>query len=133
MTETILESELEVNKRLQVGRDELVYHEHDEGADHNHQRQRHLGEPNAITTLEVFRQPVNNQAYQNEDEHILIVDDNGRDLAPIPVAAHLVDHVLGCVPRRFIGFGRVKVGAAAEEQTGEGDEGEGLEDSPSIL
>ena len=48
------------------------------------------------------------------------------------MAPDLVDHVLGGVPSRLVGLGGVEVGAASEEQTGEGDEGEGLEDRPGI-
>ena len=36
--ETNRKSELEIDERLQVGGDELVDDEHDEGADHYHQR-----------------------------------------------------------------------------------------------
>ena len=124
---------LEINEWLQIGSDELIDNEHDEGANHNHQQYGHLGKPNAVTTLEVLWQPVDNQTYCNENEHIAIVVHDLRNPVDVPKASHLVDHVLGGVPCRFIGFGRVEVGAATEKQSREGDEGEGLENGPSIL
>ncbi len=45
---------LEINKRLQVGRDELVNHEDNEGAHQDHHRDGHLGEPYTVTTLDFF-------------------------------------------------------------------------------
>ena len=49
------------------------------------------------------------------------------------MATHLVDHVFGCVPSRFVGHGRVEIGAAAEKQSSEGDKGESLKHRPSVL
>ena len=71
-------------------------------------------------------------AKDNHQEHVAILPSHVSDLTEIPVTSNLVDHVLGCVPSGFISLGRIEVGTATEEQTGEGDEGEGLEDSPSI-
>ena len=124
---------LEIDKRLQISRDELVDDEHDDGANHNHQRNGQLGEPNAIASLEVVGQPMDYQAYHNENEHIAIMEDDAGNHVQIPMAAHLVDHAFGGFPCCFVGYGGVEVGAAAEEQSCEGDEGEGLEDGPSLL
>ena len=55
--------ELEIDKRLQVGGDELIDDEDDEGADNSHQRQGHLSEPNAITALEILGEPMDNQPH----------------------------------------------------------------------
>ena len=46
--------ELEIDKRLQVGRDELVDDEDDEGANQHHHRGRHLGKPDAVAPLETI-------------------------------------------------------------------------------
>lgn len=81
----------------------------------------------------MFRQPVDNHSQYDESEHIPIVVGNFGNLFQTPMASDLVDHVLGCDPGRFVGQGRVKIGAAAEEQTREGDEGEGVQHSPCIL
>ena len=124
---------MEINKRLQIRRDELVNHKHDEDANQDHQRQGHLGEPKAITTLEVLWKPMDYKTYHYENEYVAVVTDDVGDLLQTPAAAHLVYHVLGGVPSGFVGFGRVEVGAAAEEQSREGDEGEGLENGPSVL
>ena len=115
---------LEIDKRLQVGGDELVNHEDDDDAHQNHHGDGHLGEPETIAPLELLRQPMNHHADHDEDEHIAIVPCNFWNLIYIPMAAHLVDHVFGGVPSGFVGHSRVEVGAAAEEESREGDEGE---------
>ena len=73
------------------------------------------------------------QTYHYENEYVAVVTDDVGDLLQTPAAAHLVHHVFGGVPSGFVGFGGVEVGAAAEEKSREGDEGEGLENSPSVL
>ncbi len=133
MTGTTLKSELEINERLQVGGDELVDDEHHGDAYQYHHSDGHFGEPNTVAALKVLRQPVNDHTYQDEDEHVAVVPNDVGDLAPIPMATHLVDHVFGSVPSGFVGHGGVEVGAAAEEESGESDKGEGLEDGPSVL
>ena len=45
---------LEIDKRLQIGRDELVNHEDNEGAHQYHHWCWHLGKPYTVTTLEFF-------------------------------------------------------------------------------
>ncbi len=98
---------LEINERLQVSRDELVDHEDDDDANQHHQRQRHVGKPKAIAALEVFGQPMDDHAYHDEDEHVAVVHHDVGYLAQVPMATHLVDHVLGGVPGRFVGHGGV--------------------------
>ena len=133
MTGTTPKLELEINERLQVGGDELVDDEHHDDTNQHHHRDRHLGEPNAVAAFEVLGQPVDNHTYHNKNKHVAVVSNDVGDLAPIPMATHLVDHVFGSVPSGFVGHGGVEVGAAAEEESGESDEGEGLEDRPSVL
>ena len=124
---------MEINKRLQIRRDELIDDEDDEDADDDHQRDGHLGEPKAIATLEILGQPMNYQSYHYENEYVAVMADNIGDLLQTPAAAHLVYHVFGGVPSGFVGLGWVEVGAATEKQSREGDEGEGLENGPSVL
>ena len=125
--------ELEIDECLQVGGDELVDDEHDGDTDQHHHGQGHLGEPNAITPLELLWQPVNNHSQHDEDEYVAVVIDDVGYLLYAPMAAHLVDHVFSGIPSRFVGFGGVEVGTAAEEQSREGDESEGVEHRPGIL
>ena len=76
---------------------------------------------------------MDNHTQQNENEYVAVVPNNVGHLLQAPTAAHLVHHVLGGVPSRFVGLGRVEVGAATEEQTCKGDESKGLENGPSVL
>ena len=76
---------------------------------------------------------MDDQTYHDENEYVMVMYNDIWNLAQVPGAAYLVDHVLGGVPSGFVGHGRVEVGAAAEEESGEGDEGEGLENGPGVL
>ena len=101
--------ELEIDKRLQISGDELIDDKHNQCNDENHERNRHLGEPNAIAALEIIGQPVDDHTNDDEAEHIAVVVGNIRDDLQIPVATNLIDHVFGRVPSRFVGFGWVEV------------------------
>ena len=64
--------------------------------------------------------------------HPFVLHDEIRYHRAIPCAADLVDHVLRRLPCFLIGCSRIEVTAASEEQTGEGDEDEGLQDGPTL-
>ena len=118
-------SELEVDKGLEVGGDELENHE-DGGDDHEgHEPQGHAGEGEAVAALEAFGQPVDHHAGEEDKEGGAIVGQDVGRLGEIPVRANLVYHLRGRAPGHFVGLGGVEVGAAAEEKTRETDEDEG--------
>ena len=103
--------ELEVDKSLQIGCDELINHEHG-GHNHSyHGRHGHKGKGQAITTFEVGRQPVNNHTDEDEYEYGAVFPHHIGDDVELPSTADLLHHVLGCVPCVLVGRGGIEIGA----------------------
>lgn len=125
--------ELEIDEGLEVGGDELVEHEdgdHHDDADDPYGQQ---GEVHPVPAFPAVGQPVDDHAKDKEDEDsAVVVQDVGNDRC-IPGAADAVDHALGGVPGGLVGQGGVEVGARPEEESGEGDEDEGLCDAPRLV
>lgn len=65
--------ELEINKRLQVGGNELIDDKHNQSRHQNHQSEWHTREPNAVTALETVRQPMDDETEDDEREHFPII------------------------------------------------------------
>ena len=118
-------SELEVDEGLQVGSDELEEHEDCADDGQHHQPQGYAGEPQAVAALEALGQPVDNHAEDEEQEGGPVVAHDVGHLGQVPVRANLVHHLAGGAPGHLVGLGGVEVGAAAEEEAGEGDEDKG--------
>ena len=114
--------ELEVNETLQVCCDELANDEDGGHAGEDHERQRHLGEPDAVTTFEVFRKPMDKHANDEDKDDAPVLPSHLRHQRPIPLPPDLVHHVFGRAPRLLIGLRRIKIRSAAEEETSESDE-----------
>ena len=123
-------SELEIDKGLQVGGDELINDEDGEHHGEEHDRQRHGGEPQAVAAFETVGQPVDDHADEEDDEDGCVVGKDVGHLLPVPVAADAFHHLGGGAPGGLVGLGGVEVGAAAEKETGEADEDKGEEGVP---
>ena len=125
--------ELEIDEGLEVGGDELVEHEngdHHDDADDPHGQQ---GEVYPVPAFPAVGQPVDDHAEDEQDEDATVVVQDVGDYSGIPGAADAVDHALGGVPGCLVGQGGVEVGTRPEEQSGEGDEDEGLGDAPHLV
>ena len=111
---------------MKVGGYELI-DDKDYGDDRQyHHRQRKHSEIEPVPALEALGQPMDDHAYDDEDEYIAVfVADLGDD-GEVPGGTDLLNHIPGGAPSYFVGRGRIKVGTASEEQTREGDESEGL-------
>ena len=115
---------------MKVGGYELI-DDKDYGDDRQyHHRERKHSEIEPVPALEALGQPMDDHAYDDEDEYIAVfVADLGDD-GEVPGGTDLLNHIPGGAPSYFVGRGRIKVGTASEEQAGERDEGEGLGDAP---
>lgn len=118
---------------MHVGGDELVGEQHGCSGGEDDQRQRQGGEREAVTTLEAIGQPVDDHAGNEQEHDVLILLDEREDDRIIPRTTDLVHHLLGSEPGFAVGGSRIKVTCRAEEQTGEGDEHEGLQYRPRIV
>ena len=126
-------SELEVDERLQISRDELV--EDEDGRDHDeaHQPEREHGEVDAVPAFPTVGEPVDDHAENEHDEDELVVGQDVGDSRDVPLPTDAVDHRLGGLPRRLVSGGRIEVGTGTEEQPRERDEDERLEDAPRLV
>ena len=97
-----------------------------------HKPQRHHSKREAVAAFEALGQPVDDHTYEEDDEYASIVGQDVGDIA-LPRAADAGHHILGGVPGHLVGFGRVEIGAAAEKESGKGDEDESEEDAPDLL
>ena len=70
---------------------------------------------------------------QEEEQEDLPVGGTDLEDIDIPRRTDASHHGLGRAPCRLVGLGRIEVAACTEEETGEGDEGEGDEDGPGTF
>ena len=126
-------SELEVDERLEVSGDELADDKDGEDAGEDHQREGHRGEPDAVATLEVLGEPMDDHSDDEDEDHAEVLLDHLRDEGQVPVATDALDHILRCAPRLLVRLRRIQVRAATEEKAGESDEYERHGDSPTSL
>ena len=110
---------MEINEGLQVGRDELVERHHDKHDDDAHEPQRGLGKPDAIAPFEAGGQPVYGHAEGEEQEWPPVVAQYRGYDTEVPMATDLAHHERSSLPGYLVGLGRVEVGSAAEEESGE--------------
>lgn len=71
-------------------------------------------------------------AEEEHEQHAAVLPGHRGDEGEVPVSADALHHALGGEPGLLVRQGRVQVGAAPEEQAGEGDEDEGLEYGPGV-
>ena len=125
--------ELEVDEGLQVGRDKLVDHEDGDDRQQSEEPEGQAGEDEAVAALEAHGEPVDDHAYEEEEEgHPVVTYDFGH-LGEVPVGANLCDHLAGGAPGHHVGGGGVEVGTAAEEEACETDEHKGEAGEPDGL
>lgn len=129
----VLNLELEINERLQIGRDELVEHKdrhhHDEPDEPDGQHCK----IDSIPTFPTVGQPMDDHTDDKEREHGPIVEQDIGDGRHIPVSANAVHHRLGGVPCRLVGYRRIQIGTRTEEQARERDEHEGHQYIPAEI
>lgn len=124
---------MEVDEGLKVGGDELIDDKDAEDDHEEHEGYGHLREPEAVAAFEALGQPVDDHAHEEGDEDDGIVVEDVRNLLPVPLTTDAFDHLRGGTPGDLVGFGRVEIGAAAEEESREADEEEGEEDVPHFV
>ena len=125
-------SELEIDEGLEAGGDELVEEEDRQDADEGHEGQGKHCEAQAVAAFETGREPVDKHSEGHEQKDLPIGGADVRDDREIPLASDLGYHIPGGGPGLLVGLSRVQVGAAAEEEAGEGDEDEGLQYGPGV-
>ena len=124
------ELKLEIDEGLEVGCDELVDDKDDGHCHQRHSPQGQHGKTEPIAAFETFRKPVDDHAYGKDKKDIPIVAQNMGYDTRVPRVANLVDHLSCGAPGGFVGLSGVEVGAATEEEPGEGDEDKGEENVP---
>ena len=97
--------ELEVDEGLDVGGDELVDEEDCDDYDDSQHPQGHLCKPKAIASFEALGEPVDDHSDEEGEEYAGLVGDNEWYVGEVPRGTYAVDHVFGCIPCHFVGFG----------------------------